>query len=94
MANSKVALLRYIRIARGWRRFRVPAIRRGRGWDERISPPGGAEILERSEFQLRWYQGIRRDQKYTFAALIHVKEFSICAFCSLYARRWQVVSGQ
>jgi hypothetical protein len=56
MANSKVALLRYARIARGWRRFRVHAIRRGRGWDERISPPEGAEILERGEFQLRWYQ--------------------------------------
>jgi hypothetical protein len=57
MANSKVALLRYVRIARGWRRFRVHAIRRGRGWDERISPPEGAEILERGEFQLRWYRG-------------------------------------
>jgi len=57
MANSKVALLRYVRIARGWRRFRVHAIRRGRGWDERISPPEGAEILEKGEFQLRWYRG-------------------------------------
>ena len=57
MANSKVALLRYIRTARGWRRLRVHAIRRGRGWDESISPPEGAEILERGEFQLRWYRG-------------------------------------
>src|ERR1700758_2993161 len=57
MANSKVALLRYVRIARGWRRVRVEATRRGMGWDERISPPEGAEILERGEFQLRWYQG-------------------------------------
>jgi hypothetical protein len=57
MANSKVALLRYIRTARGWRRVRVEAIRRGRGWDERIGAPEGAEILERGEFQLRWYRG-------------------------------------
>ena len=57
MANSKVALLRYVRIARGWRRLRVHAIRRGRGWDECISPPEGAEILEKGEFQLRWYRG-------------------------------------
>jgi integrase len=57
MANSKVALLRYVRIARGWRRVRVHAIRRGRGWDERISPSEGAEILEKGEFQLRWYRG-------------------------------------
>jgi hypothetical protein len=57
MANSKVALLRYIRIARGWRRVRVEAIRRSRGWDERIGAPEGAEILERGEFQLRWYRG-------------------------------------
>jgi hypothetical protein len=57
MANSKVALLRYIRIARGWRRVRVEAIRRGRGWDERIGAPEGAEILERGEFQLRRYRG-------------------------------------
>ena len=56
MANCKVALLRYVRIARGWRRFRVHAIRRGRGWDERISAREGAEILERGEFQLRWYR--------------------------------------
>lgn len=57
MANSKVALLRYVRSSRGWRRCRVQAIRRGRGWDERISAPKGAEILEKGEFQLRWYQG-------------------------------------
>jgi len=57
MANSKVALLRYVRIARGWRTVRVHAIRRGRGWDERISPPEGAEILEKGEFQPRWYRG-------------------------------------
>jgi hypothetical protein len=55
--GAKVALLRYVRIARGWRRFRVHAIRKGRGWDERISPPEGAEILEKGGFQLRWYRG-------------------------------------
>jgi len=57
MANSKVALLRYVRFARGWRRCRVQAIRKGRGWEERISAPEGAEVLEKGEFQLRWYQG-------------------------------------
>ena len=59
MANAKVALLRYVRTARGWRRVRVEAIRKGRGWDERLALPGGAEILERGEFQLRWYHGAR-----------------------------------
>jgi hypothetical protein len=59
MANSKVALLRYIRIARGWRRVRVEAVRRGRGWDERLDAPEGTEILERGQFQLRWHQGSR-----------------------------------
>ncbi len=57
MANSKVALLRYVRIARGWRRVRVQAIRKGRGWEERIGAPEGAQVLEKGEFQLRWYQG-------------------------------------
>jgi hypothetical protein len=57
MGNSKVALLRYVKIARGWRRVRVYAIRRGRGWDERLDAPDGAEILERGQFQLRWHQG-------------------------------------
>ena len=45
MANSKVALLRYIRIARGWRRVRVDAIRRGRGWDERLDDPARSEVI-------------------------------------------------
>jgi hypothetical protein len=57
MANCKVALLRYVRIARGWRRIRVEATRRGRGWDERLDAPEGIEILEKGQFQLRWYQG-------------------------------------
>jgi hypothetical protein len=47
MANSRVALLRHIRIARGWRRVRVEAIRRGRGWDELLDAAEGIEILER-----------------------------------------------
>ena len=59
MANSKVALLRYVKIAGAWRRVRVEAVRRGRGWDERLDAPEGAEILERGQFQLRWYQGSR-----------------------------------
>jgi len=50
MANSKVTLLRYIRIARGWRRVRVDAIRRGRGWDERVDAPEGTEVLEKGQF--------------------------------------------
>jgi len=57
MANSKVALLRYIKIARGWRRVRVEAVRRGRGWDERLDAPEGEEILEKGQFRLRWHQG-------------------------------------
>jgi len=59
MGNSKVALLRYVKIAGGWRRVRVEAVRRGRGWDERLVAPEGAEILEKGQFQLRWYQGSR-----------------------------------
>ena len=57
MGNSKVVLLRYVKIAGGWRRVRVEAVRRGRGWDERLDAPEGAEILERGQFQLRWYKG-------------------------------------
>ena len=57
MANAKVALLRYVRTARGWRRVRVEAIRKGRGRDERLVSPGGGDTLERGEFQLRWYRG-------------------------------------
>ena len=59
MGNSKVVLLRYVKIAGAWRRVRVEAVRRGRGWDERLDAPEGAEILERGQFQLRWYQGSR-----------------------------------
>jgi hypothetical protein len=57
MANSKVTLLRYVRSARGWRRVRLAATRRGRGWDERLDAPEGIEILEKGPFQLRWYHG-------------------------------------
>jgi hypothetical protein len=37
----------------------VDAIRRGRGWVERLDAPEGIEILEKGQFQLRWYQGSR-----------------------------------
>jgi integrase len=59
MANTKVALLRYCRTETGWRRLRVTAIRKGRGWDERILLPSGAKILEKGEYQIRWYEGTR-----------------------------------
>jgi hypothetical protein len=35
----------------------VTAIRKGRGWDERIEVPTGLKILEKGEYQLRWYEG-------------------------------------
>jgi len=59
MGNSKVALLRYVKIAEGWRRVRVEAVRRGRGWDERLDAPEGQEILQKGQFQLRWHKGSR-----------------------------------
>jgi hypothetical protein len=42
---------------------RVWAVRRGRGWDERLHAPEGQEILEKGRFQLRWYQGSRAAYK-------------------------------
>jgi len=59
MANTKVALLRYCRTDAGWRRLRLTAIRKGRGWEERIELPAGLKILEKGEYQLRWYEGSR-----------------------------------
>jgi integrase len=59
MGNSKVALLRYVKIAGGWRRVRVEAVRRGRGWDERLDLPERSEILQKGQFQLRWHKGSR-----------------------------------
>ena len=59
MGNSKVALLRYVKIAEGWRRVRVEATRRGRGRDERLDAPEGQEILQKGQFQLRWHKGSR-----------------------------------
>jgi hypothetical protein len=59
MANVKAALYRYCRTASGWRRFRTNPVRKGRGWDERIEVPSGQRILERGEYQLRWYEGDR-----------------------------------
>ena len=46
MGNFKVALLRYVKTAKGWRRIRVETVRRGRGWDERLDAPEGTEILK------------------------------------------------
>jgi integrase/recombinase XerD len=57
MANIKVALLRYCLTDAGWRRLRVTAIRKGRGWEERVDTPQGTKLLEKGEYQLRWYQG-------------------------------------
>jgi hypothetical protein len=37
----------------------VDAIRRGRGWDELVDAPEGTEVLEKGQFQLRWYMGSR-----------------------------------
>lgn len=59
MANRKVALLRYCRIGSGWRRLRVNAIHKGRGWSEQVKVPPGQKILEYGEYQLRWYEGKR-----------------------------------
>ena len=47
MGNSKVALLRYVKIAGGWRRVRVEAVRRGRGWDQRLDLPDRVAVLKR-----------------------------------------------
>lgn len=57
MANTKVALLRYCLTNAGWRRLRVIAIRKGRGWEERVETTKGTKLLEKGEYQLRWYQG-------------------------------------
>ena len=59
MANRKVALLRYCRIGSGWRRLRVNAVHKGRGWSEQVRVPAGQKILEYGDYQLRWYEGKR-----------------------------------
>lgn len=55
MANTSVALLRYCKTASGWRRMRVSTIRKGRGWIEKIET--SHLIIEKGEYQLRWYMG-------------------------------------
>lgn len=55
MANTRVALLRYIKTSAGWRRYRVHVNHRGRGWQERIDVPQGHLVLEKGDYQLRWY---------------------------------------
>jgi hypothetical protein len=94
MGNSKVALLRYIRIARRWRRVRVDAIRRGTGWVERLDAPEGTEILERGQFQLRWYQGSRA----VYKGVGHDLQEAITArdnqFASLEAERAATAAGR
>jgi len=57
MANAKVALLRYCLTDAGWRRLRVTAVRKGRGREERVDTPKGTKLLEKGNYQLRWYQG-------------------------------------
>jgi hypothetical protein len=57
MANLKVALYRYCRTESGWRRLRINPVKKGRGWDERITVPAGQKILELGEYQIRWYEG-------------------------------------
>ena len=61
MANTKVALLRYCKIASGWRRMRIRTIRKGRGWEEQIQ--SSEPILQKGEYQLRWYTGSRPTHK-------------------------------
>ena len=55
MANTTVSLLRYCKTASGWRRMRLSTIRKGRGWNEEIK--GSQSIIEKGEYQLRWFTG-------------------------------------
>ena len=53
MANARVALLRYVKLESGWRRVAVKRNRRG----EDLAVKKGETILERGQYQLRWYEG-------------------------------------
>ena len=55
MANTTVSLLRYCKTASGWRRMPISTIRKGRGWIEEIET--SHLIVEKGEYQLRWYIG-------------------------------------
>jgi len=61
LANTRVSLLRYCKTAGGWRRMRVSTIRKGRGWDEKIETSHA--IIEKGEYQLRWYTGSKPNLK-------------------------------
>ena len=55
MANLRVMLVQLVKINRGWRRLPVEVERKGRGLQEELVHGGGVRILERGEYQLRWY---------------------------------------
>jgi integrase len=55
LANTTVSLLRYCKTASGWRRMRVSTVRKGRGWNEEIKT--SQAIIEKGEYQIRWYTG-------------------------------------
>ena len=58
MANLRVSLLRYIKSAqKGWRRVRVEAVPKGRGWNKDWDSPRtyGPDCEEVGPYQLKWY---------------------------------------
>jgi integrase len=57
MANLRVTLVQLVKTNKGWRRFPVEVERKGRGLQEKLAHGGGVRILERGEYQLRWYVG-------------------------------------
>ncbi len=57
MANLRVTLVQLVKTTKGWRRFPVEVERKGRGLQEKLVHGGGIRILERGQYQLRWYAG-------------------------------------
>jgi hypothetical protein len=58
LANLRVSLLRYIKSAqKGWRRVRVEAVPKGRGWNKDWDSPRtyGPDCEEVGPYQLKWY---------------------------------------
>jgi integrase len=62
MANLRVTLVQLVKTNKGWRRFPVEVERKGRGLQEKLVHGSGVRILERGEYQLRWY--MRERPKY------------------------------
>lgn len=57
MANLRVTLVQLVKTNKGWRRFPVEVERKGRGLQQKLVHRAGIRIIERGEYQLRWWLG-------------------------------------